>query len=351
MQKIFIKSRYFLSQKYPNYDFLQKKILFYKKKVSRISKDENDDDVDYVDDSPNLSDEEIDNLDLDSEEAKELMDQYQDVTDKYAIWRGSITEGFKKWLKGEKIYDRDKERISLYVSEDTKNSWNDYIKENKYTLSKLIRESVDFFINKKLRPLNGDLRQMETQAISNISHALKEPLTSIKGFSQLLLENYKQELDEEVLATIQNIFEQSQLLESKIINILDNIKTETSQYDILLIEDDLATIKLLTSYFDSKGFTCQGVVSGTKGLEELSNTTPKLVLLDIILPDYNGYEICKIIKSNEKLKSIPVFLLTAIPGSEVKKHLEETKADGYILKPFDFSDFEIIFDYLELDNE
>jgi len=317
----------------------------------RISKDENDDDIDYTDDSPNLSDEEIEALDLDSEQAKELMEQYQNATDKYAIWRGSITEGFKKWLKGEKIYDRDKERISLYVSEDTKTSWNDYIKENKYTLSKLIRESVDFYINKKSRPLNGDLRQMESQAISNISHALKEPLTSIKGFSQLLLENYKEELDEEILSTIQNIFEQSQLLESKIVNILDNIKTETSQYDILLIEDDLATIRLLTSYFDSKGFTCQGVVSGTKGLEELSNNTPKLVLLDIILPDYNGYEVCKIIKSNKKLKSIPVFLLTAIPGSEVKKHLEETKADGYILKPFDFSDFEILFDYLETENE
>ena len=317
----------------------------------RISKDENDDDIDYTDDSPNLSDEEIEALDLDSEQAKELMEQYQNATDKYAIWRGSITEGFKKWLKGEKIYDRDKERISLYVSEDTKTSWNDYIKENKYTLSKLIRESVDFYINKKSRPLNGDLRQMESQAISNISHALKEPLTSIKGFSQLLLENYKEELDEEILSTIQNIFEQSQLLESKIVNILDNIKTETSQYDILLIEDDLATIRLLTSYFDSKGFTCQGVVSGTKGLEELSSNTPKLVLLDIILPDYNGYEVCKIIKSNKKLKSIPVFLLTAIPGSEVKKHLEETKADGYILKPFDFSDFEILFDYLETENE
>ena len=351
MQKIFIKSRYFLSQKCPNYDFLQKEIPFYQKKVSSISKNENDDEVDYSDDSPNLSDEEIEDLDLESEEAKEFMEQYQNATDKYAIWRGSITEGFKKWLKGEKIYDRDKERISLYVSEGTKITWNDYIKENKYTLSKLIRESVDFFIKKKSSPINGDLRQMESQAISNISHALKEPLTSIKGFSQLLLENYKEELDEEVLDTIQNIFEQSQLLESKIINILDNIKTETAQYDILLIEDDLACIRLLTSYFDSKGFTCQGVVSGTKGLEELSNNTPKLVLLDIILPDYSGYEICKIIKSNKKLKSIPVFLLTAIPGSEVKKHLEETKADGYILKPFDFSDFEILFDYLETETE
>lgn len=299
------------------------------------------------DDSPHMNDDEIEKLDLNSEKAKDLMRKYQKSFDKYAIWRNLITEGFKKWLKGEKIYDRDKERISLYVSEETKNDWQDFIKENNYTISKLIRESVDFFINKKLRRINGNILKTESQAISNISHALKEPLTSIKGFSQLLIENYKDDFNEDVFNTIQNIFEQSQLLENKIINILDHIKTEKTQYDILLIEDDQATIRLLTSYFDSKGFNCHGVVSGTKGLEELNNNTPKIILLDIILPDYSGYEICKIIKSNNKLKDIKIFLLTAIPGYEVKKHMEETKADGYILKPFDFSDFEILFDYLK----
>jgi len=305
------------------------------------------DSTDEFYDSPHMTDDEIEKLDLNSEKAQDLMRKYQKSFDKYAIWRDSITEGFKKWLKGEKIYDRDKERISLYVSEDTKNSWQDFIKENNYTISRLIRESVNFFINKKGRNFNGTLLKTEDQAISNISHALKEPLTSIKGFSQLLIENYKEELEDDVFNTIQNIFEQSQLLENKIVNILDNIKTEKTHYDILLIEDDQATIRLLTSYFESKGYVCQGVVSGTKGLDELNNNIPKIILLDIILPDYSGYEICKIIKSNNKLKDIKIFLLTAIPGYEVKKHIEETNADGYILKPFDFSDFEILFDYLK----
>jgi len=71
-----------------------------------------------------------------------------------------------------------------------------------------------------------------------------------------------------------------------------------------------------------------------------------LVLLDIILPDYSGYDICKQIKSNKNFRNIAVYLLTAIPGSEVEKNLEESNADGYILKPFDFSDFEVIFQYL-----
>ncbi len=301
------------------------------------------------DSEPKLTEEDIKNLDLNSEKVKELMKLYEEDTAKYAIWRGAITTGFLNWLRGEKIYDREKERISLYVSDKTKEDWSDFIKSHKdkyNTISKLIRESVNYFIKKKSSLVNDNLNKLDNQTLTNISHALKEPLTSIKGFSQLLIENYKEEMEEEVFNTLKNIFNQSLLLEKKIINILDNIKTETTQYDILLIEDDLATIRLLTSYFESKGYSCKGVVSGTKGLEEINNSPPKLVLLDIILPDYSGYDICKEIKSNKDLRNIAVYLLTAIPGSEVEKNLEESNADGYILKPFDFSDFEVIFQYL-----
>lgn len=301
------------------------------------------------DSEPKLTEADIKNLDLNSEKVKELMKQYEEDTTKYAIWRGAVTTGFINWLRGEKIYDREKERISLYVSDKTKEEWSDFIKthKDKYnTISKLIRESVNYFIKKKSSLVNDDLNKLDNKTLTNISHALKEPLTSIKGFSQLLIENYKEEMEDNVFNTIKNIFNQSLLLEKKIISILDNIETETTQYDILLIEDDLATIRLLTSYFESKGFTCKGVVSGSKGLDEIKNNPPKLVLLDIILPDYSGYDICKQIKSNKDLRNLAVYLLTAIPGSEVKKNLEESNADGYILKPFDFSDFEVIFQYL-----
>ncbi len=319
------------------------------KKKGKVKKTNDTKEIAIESDRRSLSDEEIENIDIDSQEIQELKNQYEEETDKYSIWRGAITEGFKKWLKGEKIYDRDKERISLYVSEETKRQWQDFKKSHKYsTISSLIRDSVDFFIEQKSDLLIGGLNKLDDKRISNISHALKEPLTTIKGFSQLLLENYKDELNEEVMNTVKNIFDQSLLLESKIISILDNIKLEdtVSHYDILLIEDDLATIRLLTSYFESKGFKCKGVVSGTKGLEELRGGIPKLILLDIILPDISGYEICKMIKDHKKYKDLPIYLLTAIPGSEVERKMGETKADGYILKPFDFSDFEVIFQYL-----
>ena len=276
----------------------------------------------------------------------EEMERYENETGKYAIWRGIITEGYKKWAKGEKVYNRDKERISLYVSEDTKNDWQEFIKNSNYsTISKLIRESVKIFIDENPNSESG-INKLNSQTISNISHALKEPLTSIKGYSQLLLENYRETLNDNILSTIRNIFDQSILLENKIIGFLDDIQVESPKYDILLIEDDLATIRLITSYFESKGYVCKGVVSGSKGIEELKNSTPKLILLDIILPDLSGYDICKTIKSDKEYKKIPVFFLTAIAGSEVEKNLDETHADGYILKPFNFSDFEVIFDII-----
>ena len=292
--------------------------------------------------------EENENPEEEEIEKTEEMEEYEAETGKYAIWRGVVTEGFKKWKEGEKIYDRDKERISLYISEETKQKWHAFKEKHDYsTISKLIRESVNNFIEKTTGTAGSTLSKMDPQTVSNISHALKEPLTTIKGFSQLLLENYKNELNEEVLATIKNIFDQSILLETKIVNILDDIRVESTDYDVLLIEDDLPTIRLIKSFFESRGVVCKGAISGTKGLDELKGSKPKLILLDIILPDVNGYELCKKIKKDAYYKDIPLYFLTAIPESEVEKKLEDTGADGYILKPFDFSDFEIVFEKLQ----
>lgn len=274
---------------------------------------------------------------------------YQEETDKYAIWRGAVTEGFKKWLKGEKIYTRAKERISLYVEDKVKNDWQDFINVNDDfpTFSELIRQSVNSFIEDSSR-VSNDLSKLNPTTISNISHALKEPLTSIKGYSQLLLESeeYRGKLSNHIEETIKNIFAQSNILENIIKNFLDNIKPESTPYDILLIEDDLPTIRLITNYFENKEYICKGLVSGTKGLEELKRTIPKVILLDIILPDISGYDICQTIKTDNIFKKIPVYFLTAISESEVKKNFQKYGADGYILKPFNFSDFDVIFEIL-----
>ncbi len=301
-------------------------------------------------DKPNMTEKEIKNINLKDEKIKQYMRQYEEENDKYAIWRGAITEGFKKWLKGEKIYTRDKERISLYVEDKIKGDWQKFISKNKAsfpTFSELIRQSVKAFIADS-NNVSNELSKLNPSTLSNISHALKEPLTSIKGYSQLLLESekYRGRLSVHVEETIRNIFDQSNLLENIIKSFLDNIQPESIPYDILLIEDDLATIRLITSYFESKNYDCKGVISGAKAFEELRKVIPKVILLDIILPDLSGYDICQTIKTDNAYKKIPVYFLTAISASEIKKRLNETLADGYILKPFNFSDFDVIFEIL-----
>lgn len=275
-----------------------------------------------------------------NEKLNKEMIKYEKETGKKAIWHGSITEGFKKWQKGKKIYGKDKKGIGILVPEEIKNKWQKFANKNNFsTVSKLIREAVNFYIN-----FNSN--RTFFQNISNIYHDLKEPLTSIQGFSQLIIENEADELKPSVLTKIKEVYSQSTYLEKKINELLYDIEPKSSQYDILIIEDDSATVTVLIDFFESKGYSCMGVSSGTKGLMELNVSIPKIILLDIILPDINGYEICKKIKNDENLKKIPVFYITAIPESEVRKNLNETKADGFFLKPFKFAKFEVLFDYI-----
>ena len=226
------------------------------------------------------------------------------------------------------------------MSEDTKNKWERFVDENEFTtISMLIRRAVNFYIDSesKISLINN---------ISKFTHDLKEPLTSIKGFSQLILEHESDKLNPNILLRIKEIYAQSIFLENKINFIINEFKPESQTYDILIIEDDAPTIMVLTDFFDIKGFSTIGVMTGNKGLEEIKRINPKLILLDIILPDISGYEVCKKIKSLDKFKNTPVFYITAIPESEVSEKLRETGAEGFLLKPFNFSDFKILFDYL-----
>ena len=118
------------------------------------------------------------------------------------------------------------------------------------------------------------------------------------------------------------------------------------KYDILIVDDDESTINLISKYFKNRGYSYIDTSLGNKALELLQKNAPKLVLLDILLPDSSGYDICKKIKSNKKLKEIPVYYITAVPEYEVHNKMNETGANGYFLKPFNISEFNTLLSYL-----
>jgi len=123
-------------------------------------------------------------------------------------------------------------------------------------------------------------------------------------------------------------------------------KSNKAPYDILIIDDSKYIIELLTQIFTLKGYTCKAVRDFSSAMNELNNNKPKIIFLDVNMPDLNGYNFCEMIKSNEKLKDTLVYYLTGVPQSEISIKTLETKADGYITKPFDLADFNDVFDYI-----
>jgi DNA-binding response OmpR family regulator len=103
---------------------------------------------------------------------------------------------------------------------------------------------------------------------------------------------------------------------------------------LLVIEDDQNLSKLLEYNLERAGFKCHLSSSGELGLEQLSRKSFDLVLLDIMLPGMDGFEICRKIRQNQLYKDLPIIMLTA-KGEEIDRILGfELGIDDYVVKPF-----------------
>ena len=103
---------------------------------------------------------------------------------------------------------------------------------------------------------------------------------------------------------------------------------------LLVIEDDQNLSKLLEYNLDRAGFKCHLASSGEQGLEQLSLKSFDLVLLDIMLPGMDGFEVCRHIRQNQRHKDLPIIMLTA-KGEEIDRILGfELGVDDYVVKPF-----------------
>lgn len=104
---------------------------------------------------------------------------------------------------------------------------------------------------------------------------------------------------------------------------------------ILIVEDDKHISKLVKFNLEKANYDCAIAATGEKALEVLNDQPPvELIILDIMLPGMDGFEICRIIRQQDKLKNIPIIMLTA-KGEEVDRIVGlELGADDYIVKPF-----------------
>lgn len=103
---------------------------------------------------------------------------------------------------------------------------------------------------------------------------------------------------------------------------------------ILIVEDEETLLNLESILLVSKGYEVKGVMDGPSALESLASSKTDLVLLDIMLPGIDGYEVCRQIKANEATRHIPVIILSSKKSQEDFIKGEQAGADWYITKPF-----------------
>ena len=104
---------------------------------------------------------------------------------------------------------------------------------------------------------------------------------------------------------------------------------------VLCIEDEPEMIDLIRLILERKGFEVMGAVGGQEGLDTVRREKPDLVLLDLMMPDVDGWEVYRQMKADDELKSIPVVVVTAKAQSIDKVlGLHIAKVDDYVTKPF-----------------
>ena len=103
---------------------------------------------------------------------------------------------------------------------------------------------------------------------------------------------------------------------------------------ILVVEDEESLLILESILLTSKGYDVQGSTNGQEALDMLAESQPDLILLDIMLPNMDGFEVCRRIKEAPETRHIPVIMLTAKKSREDMAKGHEVGADWYITKPF-----------------
>ncbi|MCL1468987.1 response regulator transcription factor [Argonema galeatum] len=103
---------------------------------------------------------------------------------------------------------------------------------------------------------------------------------------------------------------------------------------ILVVEDSTAQRQMITEFLEGKDFQVTTARNGVEALERILDSSPDVVLLDVLLPKMNGYEVCRRIKKTPKTQDIPVIMCSA-KTTEVDRYWGmKVGADAYIGKPF-----------------
>jgi twitching motility two-component system response regulator PilG len=103
---------------------------------------------------------------------------------------------------------------------------------------------------------------------------------------------------------------------------------------IMIIDDSPTVRKLISGKLEKCGHTVVSAADGMEALEQIKEVVPDLILLDIMMPEMDGYQVCKLIRGNESTKDVPVIMISGKDGFFDKVRGRMAGTSGFISKPF-----------------
>lgn len=108
---------------------------------------------------------------------------------------------------------------------------------------------------------------------------------------------------------------------------------------ILFIEDETDQVMVIQARLEANGYDVVSAADGEEGLKKVYEEKPDLILLDLVIPKLDGFEVCKKIKADPQVSNIPVMIITAVGMKDLDRLCHEMHADDFVKKPYEATDF------------
>lgn len=107
---------------------------------------------------------------------------------------------------------------------------------------------------------------------------------------------------------------------------------------VLVVDDTIENLRLLSDLLGEQGYDVRAVTSGRQALQAVEHDLPELILLDVTMPDMDGFEVCRRLKATDRAKDVPVIFLTALVDTADKLRAFNAGGVDYVTKPFQFEE-------------
>jgi DNA-binding response OmpR family regulator len=107
---------------------------------------------------------------------------------------------------------------------------------------------------------------------------------------------------------------------------------------ILIIEDEITTLKLIKMVLQREGYQIATATTGSEGLRKVEEIRPDLVILDIVLPGIDAFQVCQYLRKNPQTAKLPVIIFSSLDRPADQRHAYLAGSDDYLIKPVKLAD-------------